>query len=146
MSQSLTQVLHDEHQQCDQALAQAEEAALAGNLEQTREPVQICLRENRKHFRIEEELLFPAFEEVTGQTGGPTHVMRMEHEQMRGLLNQMEKALEEGRLEDIGKISETLMILMQQHNLKEENILYPMMDQVLQEQRENLIKGLRSFE
>lgn len=35
-------------------------------------------------------MLFPAFEAATGMTGGgPTQVMRMEHQQMRGAPTQM---------------------------------------------------------
>ncbi|TRZ68118.1 MAG: hemerythrin domain-containing protein, partial [Rhodocyclaceae bacterium] len=35
-------------------------------------------------------------------------------------------------------VAETLLILMQQHNMKEENILYPMCDQALAAQVEQL--------
>ena len=38
------------------------------------------------HFDMEEKLCFQ-FEEVTGMTQGPTMIMRMEHDQMRQLLN-----------------------------------------------------------
>jgi len=145
MSESLTQLLHDEHQKCDQAMASAEEAALSGDLAQAQGPVEACIHENIRHFKIEEDLLFPAFEEATGTQGGPTQMMRMEHDQMRGLLEQMESALKQGDLDRIPNITETLVILMQQHNMKEENILYPMMDQVLHEQRAGLIKELKAF-
>ena len=71
--------------------------------------------------------------------------MRSEHQQMKGLLEEMRQALLLGNLSRIPKVSETLMLLMQQHNLKEENILYPMMDQHLANQVENLIAQVKGF-
>ena len=39
-----------------------------------------------RHFEMEEAVLFPAFEEATGMTQGPTMVMHAEHVQMKGVL------------------------------------------------------------
>lgn len=142
---SLTQILHQEHQECDQRNAVAEEVSLAGDLDNARDPVLKAVQENLRHFRIEEEILFPAFEAATGMTGGPTQVMRIEHQQMKGLLEEMRQSLLLGNLSRIPKVSETLMLLMQQHNLKEENILYPMMDQHLGNQVESLIAKVKGF-
>ena len=57
--------------------------------------------------------------------------MRMEHQQMRGLLAQIEDAIERQDTDTVLEGWETLMILMQQHNLKEGCILYPIADQHL---------------
>ena len=80
-----------------------------------------------RHFSMEEEVMFPAFEAKTGMTsGGPTAVMRMEHEQMRGLLEQMSSALEAGNPGEVIDLGDTQLMLVQQHNQKEETILYTM--------------------
>ena len=42
-----------------------------------------------------------------------------------------------------GGLSETLLIVMQQHNLKEEQMLYPIADHFLASQREALIGRMR---
>ena len=47
--------------------------------------------------------------------------------------------LEEGQL--FPALGETLMMLTQQHNMKEENILYPIMDQLLPDQLALLLPG-----
>ena len=96
------------------------------------------------HFSVEEKTLFPAFESATGMTMGPTQVMRMEHEQMRALLNEAEAALAAGREDDYFGQAETLLIMMQQHNMKEENVLYPMCDQHLAASADDLIDQLES--
>ncbi len=80
----------------------------------------------RRHFAMEEDVLFPAFESATGMTGGPTAVMRHEHQQMRGLLDQMAAAAREGRWTEVIDHGDTLLMLVQQHNRKEEGMLYPM--------------------
>jgi hemerythrin-like domain-containing protein len=64
-------------------------------------------------------------------SSGPTQVMRMEHEQMRDLMQEMANAVAAGNQDSYLGLSETLNMLMQQHNLKEENMLYPMSDRVL---------------
>ena len=76
-------------------------------------------------------MLFPAFEAATGMSGGPTQIMRMEHAQMRDLLAQMDAALQQKNRDAFAGIADTLLIMMQQHNMKEENILYPMCDNSL---------------
>jgi len=78
------------------------------------------------HFAAEEEVLFPAFEASTGMRSGPTQVMRMEHEELRFLLEDLVVAVSEKDADGVRGHGEALLILLQQHNLKEENILYPM--------------------
>lgn len=129
MTQAISKFMHQDHQRCDQLFAQAEDALDAGG---GAEELRSFLAAMETHFKMEEEQLFPPFEEATGMKGtGPTEVMRSEHQQMRGLLQQMRAALESGDAPKALRPAETLMILMQQHNLKEENILYPMLDQQL---------------
>lgn len=84
-----------------------------------------------RHLGIEEQELFPAFEEATGVQTGPTEMMRMEHDQMRGLFAEMKIAMEQKNSEDYLGTADTLLIMMQQHNMKEEQMLYNMMDQHL---------------
>ncbi|MCH2298348.1 MAG: hemerythrin domain-containing protein [SAR324 cluster bacterium] len=91
---------------------------------------------------MEETVLFPTFEEISGMCQGPTQVMRMEHQQMRNLLARMSEAVSSGDREEILEVGETMMILMQQHNMKEEGILYPMADQHLASYREELIERM----
>ena len=88
----------------------------------------------RRHFDMEEHVLFPALEEATGMTMGPTRVMRMEHEQMRGLLSRMATAASSADLDALVEHGDTLLMLTQQHNMKEEGMLYPMAAGQLQAQ------------
>ncbi len=128
---SILQYLTDEHRKCDQLYAQAEEAVIRDEWERARELFDEFKRKTLLHFQKEEEILFPEFEERTGIVMGPTQVMRHEHAQARELLDRLEKALSDRDKDGFLSIGESLMILIQQHNMKEEQILYPMSDQNL---------------
>ena len=95
---------------------------------------------------MEEAILFPAFEEVTGMTQGPTMVIRAEHIQMNGVLAQIKESLEIDDPDTILGAGETLLMLIQQHNMKEEGMLYPMVDQHLTDQVPGLIQKMDAIE
>ncbi|MDE2291134.1 MAG: hemerythrin domain-containing protein [Elusimicrobia bacterium] len=80
-----------------------------------------------RHIVWEEEVLFPLFEEKTGMTGGPTQVMRTEH---RWIKDRLDAVHEKVRAADPGSDGEVeaLLAVLGQHNMKEENILYPAID------------------
>jgi hemerythrin-like domain-containing protein len=119
------------HRHCDEELASAEEAVGSEEWPEATRKCADFTAEMALHFAREERALFPAFEEATGVTSGPTAVMRMEHEQMRRLLSELSKAVEAQDGQRFLGLSETLMVLIQQHNMKEEQMLYPMCDQAL---------------
>jgi DUF438 domain-containing protein len=125
---SITTPLFQHHKHCDEIFADAEEACGKGDWTVGAVAFELLRGQLETHFSSEEELLFPAFEEATGMTSGPTEVMRGEHRQMRDLLTQMQEAIDSRDSDAFGGAAETLLILMQQHNMKEENILYPMCD------------------
>jgi DUF438 domain-containing protein len=126
----LTQILEDHHRHCDDSFAAAEAAAQKKRWEQAAEHYKVFHDGMESHFGAEETLLFPAFESIAGE-GGPTQVMRSEHTQMRALLTAMAEAIQARDADEYAGQAETLLIMMQQHNLKEENILYPMCDSTI---------------
>ena len=133
-----TQILPAHHKHCDDLFVAAEDAALRGDWIAAAPAFARFNAQMIAHFDAEESLLFPAFESATGMTGGPTQMMRVEHDQMRDLLGQLDVALSAQDGDTFSGVAETLLILMQQHNMKEENILYPMCDQSLGDEAERL--------
>jgi hemerythrin-like domain-containing protein len=120
-----------EHRECDTLFAAAEEAVSLGEWEVAIERFLEFSNETLTHFKKEEDELFPAFEAQTGTTQGPTMVMRYEHEQVRGLIGKMAGALEDQDKDAYFSLAESMMILLQQHNMKEEQMLYAMCDRTL---------------
>ena len=139
---SITEYMTAQHKECDRLLARAEHAAAAGDWDTARAEFEAFDALTRLHLRREEEILFPAFEERTGMTTGPTAVMRMEHEQMRAVLDDMAAAVRNRDTDSYLGESETSMILTQQHNMKEEQILYGMSDQVLDDLAAELVSRM----
>ena len=74
---------------------------------------------------------------------GPTAVMRSEHAQIRELMEAAAAAIDARDADDFSGYAETLHIMTQQHNMKEENVLYPMCDQHLAAQAPGLVAQLR---
>lgn len=142
----ITDFMGDDHRRCDTIFASAEESVSKGDWPSAESENRRFLEAMEHHFKMEEEMLFPRFEEVSGHTMGPTEMMRHEHRQMRQLFEQMNQAVTAQSADDYLGASETLLILMQQHNAKEEQMLYPMSDQVLAGEQDELINKLEAVE
>jgi len=139
---TFTDFMAADHTACDNEFARAEEAALADNWSDA-EPAFNKFRDNMAHhFKMEEEVLFPALK--AAGPSGPVHVMLMEHAQIKELLKQMAEAVAQKNAHSYGGLSETLLMVMQQHNHKEENILYGMADDVLANERETLLERMQA--
>ena len=115
-----------QHRHCDDSFIATESAVSASNWTQADSHWSIFTTDLDTHLEQEENILFPAFEQATGMTMGPTQVMRSEHAQMRQLVTEMSQQLSLQNKDAFLGLSETLMILIQQHNMKEEQMLYPM--------------------
>lgn len=138
---TITQYMTHDHALCDEKYGKAEEAVLSNDFEAAKRDVTSFITSMDRHIAIEEDLLFPEFERQTGMQGGPTYVMRSEHEQFKSIFRQMEESLDKQDFDRINGLGETLVILMQQHNMKEEGMLYPMIDQHLGNSCQSLIEA-----
>lgn len=138
----VSQIMPEHHKHCDELFVTAEDAVQRADWSAAAAAFARFDAQMRAHFAAEENVLFPAFETATGMTSGPTQMMRYEHEQMRTLLGQLAAASGASDAEGYAGAAETLLMLLQQHNMKEENILYPMCDQALGDAGEPLGKKL----
>ncbi|HEY5775149.1 MAG TPA: hemerythrin domain-containing protein [Xanthomonadales bacterium] len=135
-----------DHRNCDARWADVEELLDTDDIEAARPAWQKFDAGMRRHIAMEEEVLFPAFESASGMSGGgPTDVMRMEHQQMMGLLAQIADAIESGKSEKAMDVGDTLLMLVQQHNIKEEGTLYPMAENLLAADWPELVVRLEKY-
>ncbi len=123
--------MREDHRACDHLYTDAENALAAKKVDEAHTLFDQFYRATNHHFDMEEKELFITFEKRTGMMGGPTQMMRYEHQQLRSQLESMKTALSEGRHTDFFGIGESFMIMLQQHNMKEEQMLYPMIDRTL---------------
>ena len=132
------------HHQCDEMFAQAEAAVAEGDWASAQQRFEAYAQQMERHFDMEDNLLFPQFDQRTGHVGGPTMVMKMEHNQMRVVIHEMRAAVETKDAQQYLGHSETLLVLMQQHNFKEEGVLYNMIDHLFADDAEKLVAQLEA--
>ncbi|HLZ33903.1 MAG TPA: hemerythrin domain-containing protein [Nitrospira sp.] len=100
----------------------------------------------QRHIVWEEDLLFPLWEEKTGMSeSGPTCVMRNEHR----LIGEQLEAIHDKVAEqnpDSDQEEAALQNLLGSHNMKEERVLYPSIDQVLsEEERQTVFRNMKDI-
>jgi hemerythrin-like domain-containing protein len=106
------------------------------------------------HHGKEEELLFPALEEIGVQRdGGPIGVMLSEHQQGRKYVLKMKEALlrynegDSAAAAKLAKNARAYIALLRQHIDKENNVLFPIGDSRLSEgKKEELWEGFETIE
>jgi uncharacterized protein (DUF2249 family)/hemerythrin-like domain-containing protein len=100
-----------------------------------------------RHIEAEEQILFPDFERRTGMKSGPTVVMRAEHIEIRKWMAAAAAALDAqdpaGFRDALGQLRDVL----EGHNLKEEQILYPMADEAAGDLRaqDDLVRQMQAL-
>ncbi|MGD8190973.1 hemerythrin domain-containing protein [Brevibacillus ginsengisoli] len=90
------------------------------------------------HSLREEEILFPMMANFIGRESGPIAVMEYEHDQAKNNLKQFLKQMDQlpevvGRDEAkaIAGYLKNAYIILTEHFMKEENVLFPMAEQIL---------------
>ena len=142
---TISSFLTKDHRACDEEFANLENAVASDNWEESAIKLNKFITDLLHHFDMEEKVMFPTFEEVTGMTQGPTMIMRMEHDQMRQLLNALQEDLDKKDKNHFFGVSESLMMLMQQHNMKEEQMLYAMADMHLGSLVSKVIEDMKAI-
>jgi len=128
---SITATLTADHRDCDRRLGKVALRGRNTDWAQVARETESFHAAMERHFRFEEEVLFPPLEQVSPLSAGPTEMMRQQHAQIRALLEDLDAAVAAADADDYAGISETLHFLIQQHNAKEEGILYPLADRAL---------------
>jgi len=137
--ENISTALIRDHRGCDSLIAAAEEAVEKCHWDEAGSLFSDFVASMERHLGKEEEVLFPALERKMGTGMGPVQVMRKEHEDMRRLFREIREDISRQQAEHCLGLSDTLLMLMQQHNLKEESILYPMADQMLAGEQSEMI-------
>jgi uncharacterized protein (DUF2249 family)/hemerythrin-like domain-containing protein len=146
-ARNVTEFLGWDHQRLDVLFALAERRANSGDFfEATTQFAEFrCGLE--RHIAIEEQVLFPLFEERAGMASGPTTVMRLEHSEIARILDEIGEALADEDTSALMGAAGELREVLGGHNLKEERILYPMTDRALADprDRDDLVRRMQAF-
>ncbi len=144
--QTIAHYLEQDHRHCDELYNLAEASIAGRDWAAAATGFATFLWQFERHLDKEERVLFARLERVMQNACGPTSVMRMEHGQMRDTLRNMGAALAQRDSDSYFDHADTLRVLMRQHNLKEEGVLYPLADRVLQEQADAIIASMDYLE
>ncbi len=128
-NRTITEYFQSDHRRLDGIMDRFQDAYKTGRWEEASRDFREFNLGLRRHIQVEEEVLFPAFEEKTGMhDAGPTFVMRMEHTEIRGLLDRTLGATDSKNGSQIAESTHALTNILGDHNMKEEHILYPESD------------------
>lgn len=128
---TVTEYLGWDHDRLDALLSEVRRMAGDGELERASATYAEFLAGLERHIRLEEDVLFPLFEQHTGMAMGPTEVMRREHRVIERALEAMREGLAGGRPAGFEEGHDLLQRALPDHNTKEEHVLYPMIDRLL---------------
>lgn len=98
------------------------------------------------HFLAEEQVLFPAYENLVHSPECPTENLRGEHDEMRELLRSISLTLQQQRAARLLEEFLRLQQVMHRHHEKEEEIFLPMAGHALLEKREEVMERLKRLD
>jgi hemerythrin-like domain-containing protein len=128
MSETLGAALEREHREIDGGI-EAFIESLPGGLDQT-EPLLRAMSGLRRHIYLEEEFLFPPLREAGMMV--PLFVMLRQHGELWQTMDALSSQLGAGSdAEAVSASCRGLLTLLDQHNSKEEPIIYPQADTIL---------------
>jgi iron-sulfur cluster repair protein YtfE (RIC family) len=134
MVTDITDAFTRDHHRCDHLLAAVESSVSSGDWSVIGAASTALIAAMERHFALEEDVVFPALAQIFLVAANPIEIMCSEHAQMRQLFEDLgESVAARDKTATLG-ILETLHFLVQQHNYKEEGVLYPMADGALPEQ------------
>ncbi len=139
---SISSFLTDDHKHVDAYFAAARQAIADRRWDEASQRLAEFARALERHVRIEEEILFPAFEARSEGVGGPTQTMRMEHREMRRLLETMDAAIRGRDSQRAQDQAQTLLALLQAHDRKEEHALCPLASEIPAAEQEALLQRI----
>lgn len=144
---NVSEFLGGDHRRLDAILSVVEELAEKGAFAEAAARFVDFARGLSRHIDMEETVLFPAFEEKTGMTSGPTAVMRAEHVEIRRLLEVLASALAAPDESAFREADRHLHEVLGGHNEKEEGILYPLSDRMAggERERDELVRKMQAI-
>jgi regulator of cell morphogenesis and NO signaling len=127
-TQSINEFLTEDHDRLDELLEGFQERK-SGNPAEVAEFWTRFASALKRHLLWEETILFPLFEQKTGQSG-LTDTLRAEHEEIREWLAALDEKVQQ---QDVDSDHEAEMLINELggHNAREEYALYPQLDKLL---------------
>lgn len=136
------------HDRLNELFHRHQEAVLLFDVELSSETLDAYERELVEHMRFEEDALFPIYERAMPIAGGGIDLFRKEHQKLLRYVNGIRKSFETLRPRDSGGSARIIDLLdfearfkslLTHHDLRERNILYPVLDRVATEEEKEVL-------
>lgn len=141
--QTICEYLAHDHKRCDELFLKVENSIAQHDWAQAEGDFEDFYQAWLGHIESEESIVFPALEKAINNAAVPIAMLRMEHERMRGLVARLDNALRRHDPADFLLHAETLTILVQQHGLKEDEMMFPLLDRILAGNGQHIVEALQ---
>lgn len=141
--QTICEYLAHDHKRCDDLFLIVEASIAQHDWAQAEVDFQDFYHALLGHLESEESIVFPALEKAIFNAATPIAMLRAEHALIRGIAERLQDALWRHAPADFLLHAETLTILAQQHGVKEEEMLYPLLDRILSGNVQPIVDALR---
>lgn len=98
------------------------------------------------HMRVEEEVLFPAYEQVPGAPTQPTEALRRDHDAMVNWCRDLYYAAQAQNPTAFLNSLQTLRDLLAEHDKKEESFFLPMAGHTLAQEKAAILERLKALD
>lgn len=143
---SVTEYLSLDHDRLDSMLLEVIKLIAARRFNDARPRLSTFAFDLRRHIHLEDEFVFPRFEQLTGMTGSHTMVMRDEHRAIEHHLAGMIDAAMRDDRDGFDSEQEAMVAVLCDHSAKEEAVIYPMVDRHLPAaEREAFVASMRAY-
>jgi hemerythrin-like domain-containing protein len=147
--ETISSYLADDHHRCDKLLATVCASIRAGQWHQAERELCDFTDALERHLQLEDVIVFPAFEKALARAGGadkpPFGQMHIEHLRMRAVTKRMADSHIVHDARAFLDHAHTLALALCLHGEREEGVLYPLIDRMLQTQRDEIIAEMRAF-
>ena len=131
-----------DHQKCDELFDAVETAVSQRDWKAANEYFRPYDSMMRQHIRMEEKILIPAFLQAIPESHELIAILSTEHVQIQALIDRMWNAIRRFDAIDYALHAETLTLLLQHHALKEEDMLYPLLDRALGSNGTRIVRAM----
>ncbi len=133
---SIGEYLEADHKRLDAMLGEVEWHASRWSWAKARERFAELHCGLERHLEMEESVIFPAYESITGVGTGPTEVMRQEHRLIQSAMARLRGELEKGDPARVQNAVSDFEKAVRVHGRNEEHIVYPAIDRALRSEGE----------
>lgn len=132
-----------DHQRCDAIFERVVACIAQGGWRAAEPGFQDFLEAFQRHVRMEERVLLPAFQQCMKGADAVIALLRSEHRQILAMLERMSDTVKRRDKVEFLLHAETFTMLKKQHGMKEEEMLYPLLDRLPGEKRRDIVHAMR---